>query len=212
MIPKLHFVSKAKTVALHVENIQKACSSGIEAVQLDMEHILKRDKLKLAQDVIKITSHFQTRLFIKADYKLAIEIKADGVYLDQNDASPTLVRKHLFAWQSIGATAYTLEDCQELIAKEVDYIGLGPFKISESDNNQLVALGYNGYTAITDILETETPILGFGKVTTNDVKGILETGVSGLLVSEAIRSDFSSIKEFHKLLNAGSSMEMQHKF
>jgi thiamine-phosphate pyrophosphorylase len=209
MIPKLHFVSKAKTAAQHIEQIQKACSSGIEAIQLDLEPILKRDKLKLAQDVIKITSHFQTRLFIKADYKLAIEIKADGVYLDQKDATPTLVRKHLFAWQNIGATAYTLEDCQELIAIEVDYIGLGPFKSSQASQK---ALGINGFAAIANALQTETPILGFGKITTNDVKGILDTGVSGLLVSEAILADMSCIKKFHQLLDAGSSLEMKHKF
>lgn len=209
MIPKLHFISKVKTASLHLEHIQKACSSGIEAVQLDLKHILKRDKLKLAQDVIKITSHFQTRLFIKADYKLAIEIKADSVYLDQKDAAPTLVRKHLFAWQSIGAAAYNLEECEQLLKKEVDYIGLGPFKNLKEEQKPL---GLDGFAAIVDALHTETPVLGFGNITTDDVKAVLETGIAGLLVSEAITNDFNSIKTFNFLLGASSTGEMRHTF
>ncbi len=209
MIPKLHFISDAKTAALHKEHIQKACSSGIEAVQLDLQHISKGERLPLAQEIHKITSHFQTRLFIKTDYKLAIQLKADGVFLDQKDASPTLVRKELLSWQSLGAAAGTIKECQDLIKKEVDYIALGPFRTTPASQK---ALGINGFAALTDALQTETPLLGFGGITTEDVNAILETGVAGILATNTILADFSSIKEFHKLLDAGSSREMKHRF
>jgi thiamine-phosphate pyrophosphorylase len=212
MIPKLHYRSQATSTAAHLENIQKACSSGAELVQLDLEHIAGKDHLKLAQEVLKITAHFQTRLVIKTFYKIAHEIKADGIYLDQNDACPTLARKGLYDWQTIGATANTLEGCQSLIAKEVDYIGLGPFRISEDHNNQPVALGFNGYTAIIEILKTETPLIGFGGITTTDVTDILDAGVSGIMVAEAITADFNSIKTFNELLGASSTDEMRHTF
>lgn len=209
MIPKLHFISNANTAAAHKEHIQKACSSGIEAVQLDLQHISKGERLPLAQEIHNITSHFQTRLFIKTDYKLAIQLKADGVFLDQNDASPTLVRKKLLAWQSLGAAASTLAECQDLVKKEVDYIALGPFKNSQASQK---TLGINGFAAMANALETETPLLGFGGITTEDVNDILETGVAGILATDAITTDFSSIKKFHKLLDAGSSREMKHRF
>ena len=200
MIPKLHFISDAKTAAAHKEHIQKACSSGIEAVQLDLQHIAKGERLPLAQEIHNITSHFQTRLFIKTDYKLAIQLKADGVFLDQKDTSPTLVRKELFTWQSLGAAASTLAECQDLVKKDVDYIALGPFKTSHVSQK---TLGIDGFTAIANALQTETPLLGFGGITTEDVNDILETGVAGVLATNAILADFSSIKVFHKLLDAG---------
>jgi thiamine-phosphate pyrophosphorylase len=171
MIPKLHYISQAATSTAHLENIQKACSSGAELVQLDLEHIDGKDHLKLAQEVLKITAHFQTRLVIKTFYKIAHEVKADGIYLEQNDACPTLAREELHPWQTIGATAHSLED-----------------------------------------LNTDTPLIGFGKITTEDVTNILATGVSGIMVAEAITADFNTIKTFNELLGASSTDEMRHTF
>ncbi|SCY04493.1 thiamine-phosphate pyrophosphorylase [Nonlabens sp. Hel1_33_55] len=210
MIPKLHYVSNAKTPQEHLENIQKACSAGIELVQLDMRHIKKAALATLAADVLEITSHFQTRLIINSHYQLAKTIKADGVFLDKTDAAPTLVRKQLFPWQTIGAGAHTLQDCEQLIANEVDYIVLGPFKTSDTSLNK--ALGLNGYTAIAEALQTETPLIGSGSITTNDVKNIISTGISGLALSQELTADFNLIKTYHQLLNASSTQEMRHSF
>jgi len=210
MIPKLHYISQGKTPAVHLENIQKACSAGIELVQLDLSTIKKALRLTLAEDVQAITAHFQTRLIITADYKIAKTIKADGVYLEKTDASPTLVREHLFPWQTIGAGAHTLQDCESLLKKEVDYIGLGQFKTSDATETK--ALGLNGYTAIAEALSTETPLIGFGSITTNDVKNIISTGISGIAVSQEITADFNLIKTFNQLLNASSTQEMRHSF
>jgi thiamine-phosphate pyrophosphorylase len=210
MIPKLHYTSQANSTAAHLENIQKACGSGAELVQLNLEHIDVKDHLKLAQEVIKITAHFQTRLIIKSDYKIAHEIKADGIYLENSDSCPTYARAHLYAWQTIGATAHTLNECEILLQKEVDYIGLGPFKTSESSETK--ALGIDSYTSISKSLDTETPLISFGNITPEDVKDILKTGISGIAVSHAITQNFDLIKTFNQLLGASSTDEMRHSF
>jgi thiamine-phosphate pyrophosphorylase len=210
MIPKLHYISQGKTPAEHLEHIQKACSAGIELVQLDLSNIKKVTRLKLAEEAQAITSHFQTRLIIVADYKIAKTIKADGIYLEKTDASPTLVREYVHPWQTIGGAANTLQDCETLLKKEVDYIGLGSFRTSNT--TEAPALGLNGYTAIAEALKTETPLIAFGEITTDDVKDILATGISGMAVSTAIVENFDSIKTFHQLLNASSSQEIRHSF
>lgn len=212
MIPKLHYISQGSSPKEHLENIQQACNSGAELVQLGSKYISEKEFLKLAQEVREITSHFQTRLIICDLYKIAREVKADGVYLEKTDASPTAVRKHLYTWQIIGATANTLQDCESLIEKEVDYICLGPFRSTATKDNTNPDLGLNGYTAIMEALKTETPILGFGGITTEDVTAILETGISGIAVSEAITSDFNTIKVFNQLLSASSTEEQRHTF
>jgi thiamine-phosphate pyrophosphorylase len=210
MIPKLHYTSKANSTAAHLENIQKACGSGAELVQLDLEHIAVKEHLKLAQEIIKITAHFQTRLIIKSHYKIAHEIKADGIYLENTDTCPSVARVHLYPWQTVGATAHTLQECETLLTKEVDYIGLGPFRTSK--NTKTKALGIAGYTAINEGLETETPLIGFGDITPEDVKGILKTGISGIAVTNAINQNFDLIKTFNQLLGASSTDEMRHSF
>jgi thiamine-phosphate pyrophosphorylase len=73
-------------------------------------------------------------------------------------------------------------------------------------------LGLNGFTAILEALQTKTPIIGVRNITTTDVKAILETGISGVGVSEQITQDFNTIKLFNQLLSASSTQEQRHSF
>lgn len=212
MIPKLHYISQGNTPKEHLENIQKACTSGAELVQLRLKNISDKKFLKWAQEAREITFHFQTRLLINDNYKIAKEVKADGVHLGMSDSCPTFVRKHLHTWQIIGGTANTFQDCETLLDKQVNYISLGPFRETTTKENLPPVLGLQGYTAITDVLKTGTPILAVGGITLNDVTALLETGVSGIAVSGAITSNFNSIREFNNLLNASSTAEQRHTF
>jgi len=212
IIPKLHYISQGNSPKEHLENIQKACTSGAELVRLRLKNISEKKLLKLAKEVREITAHFQTRLIINDDYKIAKEIKADGVHLGKTDSCPTIARKHLYSWQMIGATANTLQDCETSIAKDVDYISLSPFRNITTKDNSIAALGLNGFTSITEALKTETPIIGFGSITTEDVIAILESGVSGIAVSEEITRNFNTIRIFNKLLNASSTEEQRYTF
>ena len=86
-----------------------------------------------------------------------------------------------------------------------------PFRLTTKDSLSTV-LGLIGYTAITEALHTETPIIGVGGITTKDVTDILKTGVSGIAVSEAITHDFNSIATFNQLLKASSTDEQRFTF
>ena len=212
MIPKLHYISQGTSPKAHVENIQKACTSGVELVQLRLKNIAEKKILKFAHEAREITSHFQTRLIINDHYKIAKTIKADGVHLGKTDTCPTVARKHLYTWQLIGGTANTLQDCEALLSKDVDYIGLGPYRYTTTKENLSQILGLDGYTAIIDVLDTKTPIIGIGGITTDDVTSILETGISGIAVSGEITRNFNTIRTFNQLLKASSTEEKRHTF
>jgi len=212
MIPKLHYISQGSSPKEHLENIQQACSAGTELVQLRLKNVSEKKYLKFANEAKEITSLFQTRLIINDHYKIAKTVKADGVHLEKTGSCPTVVRKHLYTWQLIGGTANTLQDCETLIDKEVDYISLGPFRNTTSKDNLSPVLGLKGYTAIIEALKTETPIIGFGGITTKDVTGILETGIPGIGVSEEITRDFDTIRIFNQLLKASSTAEQRYTF
>lgn len=219
MIPKLHYISQGSSPKEHLENIQKACTSGAELVQLGLKNVppcpagrSENKFLKFVNEAREITSHFQARLIINDHYKIAKEVKADGVHFGKTDSCPTLARKYLNTWQIIGGTANTLQDCEALLDKQVNYISLGPFRETAIIENRPPVLGLKGYTAITDVLKTGTPIIGFGGITTKDVPAILKTGISGIAVSDEITRDFNTIKIFHQLLNASSTAEQRHTF
>ena len=212
IIPKLHYITQGASPKEHIANIQKACTSGAELVQLRLKDISDKKILKLAKEAREITAHFQTRLIINDHYKIAKDIKADGVHLGKTDTCPTIARKHLYPWQIIGGTANTLEDCESLIAKEVDYIGLGPFRFTTTKDNLSPILGLEGYTTMVEALQTKTPIIGIGGITTKDVTDLLETGISGIAISGEITRDFNKIRTFNQLLNASSTEEQRYTF
>lgn len=212
MIPKLHYISQGNSPKNHLENIQIACNSGAELVQLRLKNISEEEILESAAAAREITAHFQTRLIINDHYKIAKEVKADGVHLGKTDSCPTIAREYLYSWQIIGGTANTLKDCETLIDKQVDYISLGPFRSTTTKNNLPPILGLEGYTAILDALKTKTPILGVGGITTEDITQIIGTGISGIAVSEEITRDFNSIRTFNQLLNASTTAEQRYTF
>ena len=212
MIPKLHYISQGSSPKEHLENIQKACSAGAELVQLRLTNVSEKKYLKLAEEAREVTSHFQTRLIINGQYKIAKKVKADGVHLEASDICPIIARSHIYTWQIIGGTANTKQDCEALIDKQVDYISLSPFRLSITSDNLPTVLGLHGYAAIMDALATETPVIGAGGITTKDVADILETGISGIGVSTDITRDFDRIKTFNKLLSASSTEEQRHTF
>lgn len=210
IIPKLHYISQGNTPSQHLENIQQACSYGIELVQLRLKEISDKEILKIATQAREITSHFQTRLIINDHYKIAKQIKADGVHLGKNDALPSVARTHLYSWQMIGGTANTLEDCQHLIASEIDYIGLGPFRFTATKKKLSPILGLDGYRLIIDQLKTKTPIIAIGGIKTSDIQDLLRTGISGIAASGEITQDFNNINTINRLLNASSTQEQRY--
>ena len=208
MVSKLHYISQGATPEEHLNNIQSACASGIELVQLRLKDVNEKKVLETAKKAKEITDHFQTRLIINDYYKIAAAIKADGVHLGKSDICPTIARKELASWQIIGGTANTLEDCQTLIDKKVDYIGLGPFRYTNTKDNLSPVLGEKGYLTILEELKTDTPIIAIGGITQNDVLDIMITGVYGIAVSGEITRDFNSISKFKEIIN-GSPIQEQ---
>lgn len=212
MISKLHYISQGETPEIHLANIQKACSSGAEWVQLRLKDVDQETLLQTALRAREITAHFQTRLLINDHYKIAKEVKADGVHLGKTDACPTEAREYLGKWLSIGGTANTLEDCENLIKKGVDYIGLGPFKFTTTKTNLSPTLGLEGYQAILDELKTDTPIIAIGGITIVDVPSLLKTGIYGIAVSGEITSNFNNIATLNNILSTPATQEQVYKF
>lgn len=211
MISKLHYITQGKTPEEHLENVQRACASGAEWVQLRLKNLDPKTILETAQKAREITSHFQTRLIINDYYKVAKEIKADGVHLGKTDTCPLKAKEYLGDLYIVGGTANTLEDCKKLLEKGVDYIGLGPFQFTETKKNLSPVLGTTGYQVLLEELKTTTPIIAIGGITTENIPEIIDTGVYGVAVSGAITQNFNSIPTFHKILKAPSTNEQVYK-
>ena len=211
-IPKLHYISQGATPEAHLNNIQQACTYGAELVQLRLKNEHEDVILDTAKKARAITAHYQTRLIINDHYKIAKAVKADGLHLGKTDACPTIAREYLGKWYMIGGTANTLEDCKNLLDKKINYIGLGPFKFTQTKDNLSPILGLEGYQKILEKLQTQTPIIAIGGICENDINDLKNKGVYGIAMSQEITKDFSKITTINKLLNASATQEQRHTF
>ncbi|WP_233883532.1 thiamine phosphate synthase [Tenacibaculum piscium] len=211
MISKLQYITQGKTAQDHLDHIQTACASGAEWVQLRLKGFDPKTILETAKKARELTAHYQTRLIINDYYRVAKEVNADGVHLGKKDDCPLKVRAYLGKFYAIGGTANTLEECKVLLDKKVDYIGLGPFRFTETKKNLSPVLGTSGYKKLIEELQTETPIIAIGGITLDDVAEIVQTGIHGVAASGAITKDFTSIPVFHKILSSPSTQEQVYK-
>ncbi|MBE7628960.1 thiamine phosphate synthase [Tenacibaculum piscium] len=211
MISKLQYITQGKTAQDHLDHIQTACASGAEWVQLRLKGFDPKTILETAKKARELTAHYQTRLIINDYYRVAKEVNADGVHLGKKDDCPLKVRAYLGKFYAIGGTANTLEECKVLLDKKVDYIGLGPFRFTETKKNLSPVLGTSGYKKLLEELQTETPIIAIGGITLDDVAEIVQTGIYGVAASGAITKDFTSIPVFHKILSSPSTQEQVYK-
>ena len=73
--------------------------------------------------------------------------------------------------------------------KDVDYVGLGPFRFTTTKKNLAPEIGLEGYTEIVKDVRAagvELPIVAIGGITEDDVKPLMATGVNGIAMSGAI--------------------------
>ena len=211
MISKLHYISQGKTPEEHLQHVQNACTAGADWVQLRLKNLDPKTILETAKKAREITAHFQTRLIINDYYKVAKEVKADGVHLGKQDECPKKVKAYLGNLFIVGGTANTLEDCKNLLDKKVDYIGLGPYQFTETKKKLSPVLGTSGYQVLLDELKTDTPVIAIGGIELQDVSEILKTGVFGVAISGAITKNFNNISAFNSVLSAPSTQEQVYK-
>lgn len=211
MIGKLQYISQGETPREHLENIQSACASGALWVQLRLKNLDVKIILETSKKARVITHHFRAILIINDHYKIAKEVEADGVHLGKKDFCPLEVRAYLGPAFIIGGTANTLEDCKNLLAKKVDYIGLGPYQFTKTKKQLSPVLGIAGYKSLLGALNTKTPIIAIGGIGLEVVGEILKTGIYGVALSGAITKDFKSISIFNGIINTSNNEEQANK-
>ena len=187
MISKLHYISQANPS--HEEATKAACAAGVPMVQLRVKGENFETWLTIAKSCKAICDQFNIPLLINDQIEIARLVKANGVHLGKQDASPLEARQILGENATIGGTANTFDDVLHLAKQGVDYIGLGPFRFTTSKDNLSPILGLEGYRKIIEQCQSEgisIPIIAIGGILVDDIETILATGVHGIAVASLV--------------------------
>lgn len=186
---KLYYISQGKSIEAHLQNIESALEAGVRLIQLRLKDLTETEYL-LAAIVCKEMCESKGATFIVNDNpKVAIESKADGVHVGQNDMEVAEVKRLMGNQFIVGGTANTFEQVQKMIAAEVDYLGVGPFRFTTTKKDLSPVLGLGGYLKLIDKCRSKKirkNIYAIGGIEEKDIRGIKKTGVYGVAVSGLI--------------------------
>ncbi len=184
-ISKLHFITTSAATA------ELACKGGANWIQLRLKNVTYDQYKAEALKVQEVCKSYGATLIINDNARLALDIQADGVHLGKEDIMTADDEAALIAGNYIiGRTTNTLEDILSLAGKHISYVGLGPFRFTNTKQNLSPILGIEGYRNTLNQLKNNStsypPVIAIGGVIQYDIPSLLETGVHGIAVSGAI--------------------------
>ncbi len=153
---------------------------------------------QLALECQKLCQKYGVPFIVNDEVQLALELKADGVHVGQEDMAIeeviTLCKKRLF----IGLSVNTLE--QALKARHLDgvaYFGVGPIFPTQSKKDKQVV----GVELLKKIKDSgvKKPLVAIGGITTHNTSRLREYG--GIAVISAIAQAKDKALAVGKLLN-----------
>ncbi|WRB26359.1 thiamine phosphate synthase [Helicobacter pylori] len=187
-----------------LDTLELALQSKITAFQFRQKGDLAlQDPIeikRLALECQKLCQKYGAPFIVNDEVQLALELKADGVHVGQEDMAIeeviTLCKKRQF----IGLSVNTLE--QALKARHLDgvsYLGVGPIFPTQSKKDKQVV----GVELLKKIRDNgvKKPLIAIGGITMHNASKLCECGVSGIAVISAIAQAKDKALAVGKLLN-----------
>lgn len=189
MIAKLQYLTQDLETISHPELAEIACKNGIKWIQLRAKNKSYEDWLQTAVEVKKICVKYGSKLIINDNVSIAQEVDADGVHLGIDDMPPSKARQLLGNNKIIGGTANSFEEILKQVNNGCDYIGLGPYRHTETKKNLKPIIGEENFSKIMEMVmlrKIETPIIAIGGIQLSDIPKLLKMRVYGVAVSSGI--------------------------
>ncbi|GAA7029302.1 thiamine phosphate synthase [Helicobacter pylori] len=186
-----------------LDALELALQSKITAFQFRQKGDLAlQDPIEIKQLALKcqkLCQKYGVPFIVNDEVQLALELKADGVHVGQEDMAieevMTLCKKRQF----IGLSANTLE--QALKACHLDgvaYLGVGPIFPTQSKKDKQVV----GVELLKKIKDSgvKKPLIAIGGITTDNALKLRKCGVNGIAVISAIAQAKDKALAVEKLL------------
>ncbi|MGL2831805.1 thiamine phosphate synthase [Helicobacter pylori] len=154
---------------------------------------------QLALECQKLCQKYGTPFIVNDEAKLALELKADGVHVGQEDMAieevMTLCKKRLFIGLSVNTLEQALKACH---LDGVAYFGVGPIFPTQSKKDKQVV----GVELLKKIKDSgiKKPLVAIGGITTDNASKLREYG--GIAVISAIAQAKDKTLAVGKLLKS----------
>lgn len=183
----LYFISHTSDP---LSGIRAALRGGCRWIQLRLKDVDTATRVALAREILPEIEAAGARLIIDDDIEAVLRSGAHGVHLGQND-TPIEEAVRQLPGKIVGATANTASQIVRAVRAGASYIGLGPFRWTDTKKGLSPILGIEGVReVISQARETLgcnlPPIFVIGGITSDDIPAIIDAGANGIAVSGSI--------------------------
>lgn len=203
---RLQFITNQWSETSIPQQVESVCKGGGKWIQLRLKETDIETWINTGADVKSICNDFGAKFIVNDHVEFALRVNADGVHLGKEDMAPEKARQLLGEDKIIGGTANTAEEIIELYRKGVNYVGLGPFRQTNTKQKLAPTLGLEGYHNIMNVLndhEIKLPVFGIGGIEPGDIEELSATGIHGVVISSSLANsndiETSTKQLIHKL-------------
>ncbi|MFL9836244.1 thiamine phosphate synthase [Flavobacterium sp. ST-75] len=186
MYDKIQYISQGNSITEQLTNIKQVLDAGCTWLQLRYKNGTQAETSELAIATKSLIESYNCTFIINDYPELVVATGADGVHLGLADMPIEKARTIVGDDKIIGGTANTLEDVLQRHREQCDYVGLGPFRFTQTKEKLSPVLGLSGYKSImTQLQERDIniPVFAIGGIQREDVQSILDTGIYGVALS-----------------------------
>lgn len=197
--PKLMCLTADRGAYSHVEQVQALCAAGVDWVQLRCKELSDEELESVAFECLVRCREVGATFIVNDRLELALRIGADGVHLGKQDMPWTVARRRAGIGFLIGGTVNSVADAEKAKAcGALDYVGVGPFRFTETKKNLAPVLSGEDWVSILQILG-EMPSYAIGGIEAADLPKLRTRGAA---VCAALYGGCGVSRNYHTLLNA----------
>ncbi len=185
-LPKAMFITHHNERFGYLESALHALECGLRFVQLRMKEASDEDVVAIATKLRPACDRHAALLTVDDRIHLLQTGLFDGVHVGKNDMPVAEAKNITGSRFLLGATCNTTRDAISAIAAGADYLGVGPFRFTETKKKLAPVLGLQGYSDILQTLDKQhydTPLYAIGGITPADLQQLKDAGVYGVALS-----------------------------
>ncbi|MDE6353396.1 MAG: thiamine phosphate synthase [Muribaculaceae bacterium] len=161
------------------EQAQMAIEGGCRWIELSSKQNDPENLRETALEIIPLCTEKDTFMTIDHDVNLVNDLKVHGVHLTPGDMLPKEAREFLGPHAVIGVTVTTPDEVIALKSADIDYVRVEGYPEVSLDQ-------YKQFVSRVREVGVTTPIVAAGRITDEDIKPLLNAGVSGITISDAV--------------------------
>jgi len=157
--------------------LERACTSGIDLVQLREPDLSARDIFHLSKTVVDIAGQYGCTVLVNDRADIAVACGA-GVHLTTRSLPPAVVRAMFGNRLLIGVSTHNVREVEEARNARADFVVFGPVFETESKKSYGPPVGLSSLEEVATSLEI--PVLALGGINESNFSRALRAGASGI--------------------------------